>query len=141
MINRGEFLEWAEVYGHRYGTPRAVVESMLQAGRDVLLEIDVQGARNVKSLIPEALLIFIEPPSLQELGARITHRGTESAQDRMIRMDCAFSELQAAEHYDHIVINDKPEDALAELLGIIVVARSKRSTSEVGGEARSLKNI
>ncbi len=77
MIDRGEFLEWAEVYGHRYGTACSAVDSQLQAGRDVLLEIDVQGGQNVKRLFPDALLIFIEPPSLQELDARIIHRGTE----------------------------------------------------------------
>lgn len=123
MIDRGEFLEWADVYGHRYGTTRRAVESHLQAGRDVLLEIDTQGAQNVRRLFPEALLIFIKPPSLQELGARITGRGTESARDLQTRMDCVSSELRAAEHYDHIVVNDKTEYALAELLQIIRDAR------------------
>jgi guanylate kinase len=117
LIDRGEFLEWAEVYGHRYGTARPAVEAQLKAGRDMLLEIDVQGAMNIKK-------------SLQELGARIANRGTESLQDLKVRMDCVLSELQAAEQYDHVVLNDKPEDALAELLEIIGDAKGKRS--EVG---------
>jgi guanylate kinase len=127
LIDRGEFLEWAEVYGHRYGTARPAVEGQLQAGRDMLLEIDVQGALNVRKSFPDALLIFIQPPSLQELGTRIAHRGTESAQDLKVRMDCVLSELQAAEQYDHVVLNDKPEYALAELLEIITDVRRKRS--------------
>ena len=130
LIDRGEFLEWAEVYGHRYGTARLAVEDHLQAGRNVLLELDIQGALNVKRLFPDALLIFIEPPSLQELGARIAHRGTESTQDLKVRMDCVLSELQAADQYDHVVINDQPEYALAELLEIITEDRRKKS--EVG---------
>ncbi len=130
LIDRGEFLEWAEVYGHHYGTARLAVEAQLKAGRDMLLELDVQGAMNVRKSFPDALLIFIQPPSLQELGARIANRGTESVQDLKARMDCVLSELQAAEQYDHVVLNDKPEDALAELLEIIGDAKGKRS--EVG---------
>jgi guanylate kinase len=125
-VGRGEFLEWAEVYGNCYGTARSTVDSHLQAGRDVLLEIDIQGAQNIRRLFPEALLIFVEPPSLQELGARIVQRGTESVQDLKVRMGCAQSELRAAKRYDHIIINDKPERALIELLEIITEARSKR---------------
>jgi guanylate kinase len=125
LIDRGELLEWAEVYSHRYGTVRQAVDEHLRAGRDVLLELDVQGALNVKKLFPNALLIFIKPPSLQELGDRITHRGTESAQDLKLRMDCVSSELQAAERYDRVIINDQPESALAELLEIITEVRRK----------------
>jgi len=123
MIGRGEFLEWAEVYGHHYGTARSVVESCLRSGRDVLLEIDIQGAQNVKRLFPQSILIFIEPPSLQELGARIAHRGTETEEAIRRRMNCVPSELQAAEGYDYVVVNDTPEQALAELLKIIEDAR------------------
>lgn len=126
MIDRGEFLEWADVYGRRYGTTRWAVESRLQAGRDVLLEIDTQGAQNVRSLFRDALLIFIMPPSLQELDARIAGRGTESARDIKTRMDCVPSELRAAEHYDHVVVNDRTQYALAELLKII---RDTRASS------------
>ncbi len=125
MIDRGEFLEWAEVYGHRYGTACSTVDSQLQAGRDVLLEIDVQGGQNVKRLFPDALLIFIEPPSLQELDARIIHRGTEDTLDRRVRVSCALSEIQAARSYDHVIINGRLEIALAELLEIITEAKSE----------------
>jgi guanylate kinase len=124
LIDRGEFLEWAEVYGHRYGTARPEVEGQLRTGQDLLLEIDVQGALNVKQSFPGALLIFIRPPSLEELGARIAHRGTESAQDLKVRMDCVASELQAAARYDHVVLNDEPEHALAELLEIVREAKA-----------------
>jgi guanylate kinase len=127
LIDRGEFLEWAEVYGHRYGTAQPAVEGQLQTGRDLLLEIDVQGALNVKKSFPDALLIFIRPPSLEELGARIVHRGTESAQDLKVRLDCVQSELQAAARYDHVVLNDEPEYALTELLEILRDVKRKRS--------------
>lgn len=123
MIDQGEFLEWAEVYGHRYGTARSAVERSLQSGRDVLLEIDIQGAQNVRRMFPQALLIFIKPPSLQELGARIAHRGTETEETLRVRMNCVPSELQAAKSYDYVVVNDKPEYALAELLKIIKASR------------------
>ncbi len=87
--------------------------------------MDIQGAQRIKKMLPATLLIFIRPPSLQELGARIANRGTETEQTIRVRMECVRSELEAAEKYDYIVVNDKPESALAELLDIIGGARAE----------------
>jgi guanylate kinase len=127
MVDRGEFLEWAEVYGHCYGTSRRVVEELLMSGRDVLLELDVQGARHIKEQFPGALLIFIRPPSLQELSARIAHRGTETEETIRRRLDSAPTELREGKSYDYEVVNDRPESALGELLKIIRDAKSRGS--------------
>lgn len=119
LMQKGEFLEWAEVYGHYYGTPRFAVEAALRSGKDVLLEIDIQGALKVKEIFPRALLIFIKPPSFEELSNRITRRGTDDAASIGRRLNCAWQELQAAERYDYVVQNDHKERAFAELLEII----------------------
>jgi guanylate kinase len=118
-INVGDFLEWAEVYGHYYGTLRSSVEASLQAGKDVLLELDIQGGQQVKQAFPEAVLIFIMPPSLDELSERITGRGTDDPKTIKLRLSCAPDELQAANNYDYIVNNDLKEKAFQELLDII----------------------
>jgi len=119
QLRAGEFLEWAEVYGNYYGTPRRPVKAWLQEGKDVLLELDIQGAQQVKKFFPQALLIFVKPPSLEELGARIVKRGTDSAETIRKRLEYVHEELQAAKNYDYVVINDQEERALAELLDII----------------------
>jgi guanylate kinase len=119
LIDAGEFLEWAEVYGNYYGTLRSTVEVSLHEGKDVLLEVDVQGAQSVKKAFPEAVLIFIMPPSLDELNKRICGRGTDTPEAIDLRLRCAPDELQAAKKYDYIIYNDVKEDAYAELLNII----------------------
>lgn len=124
-LEAGEFLEWAEVYGNYYGTPRATVERWLEEGNDVLLELDVQGALKVKELFPQAVLVFIAPPSLEELGTRIAKRGTESEEDMRKRLSSAGLELEAAKHYDYVIVNDEAERALKELLEIIAREKEK----------------
>lgn len=119
QLQAGEFLEWAEVYGNYYGTPRRPVETWLQEGKDVLLELDIQGAQQVKKIFPQALLIFITPPSLEELGVRITKRGTDTEETIRKRLEFAPAEIQAAKDYNYVVVNDREERALAELLSII----------------------
>lgn len=119
LIDAGEFLEWAEVYGNYYGTLRSTVEASLHEGKDVLLEVDVQGGQSVKEAFPEAVLIFIMPPSLDELNKRISGRGTDTPEAIDLRLSCAPDELQAAKKYDYIIYNDVKEDAYAELLNII----------------------
>lgn len=118
-IRAGWFLEWAQVYDHYYGTPRVLVENGLQSGKDVLLELDIQGAKQVKQNIPQAVLVFILPPSLEELDARIKKRGTDSDVTIRKRMAAACTELRAAADYDYSVVNDRQERALDEILGII----------------------
>ena len=111
----GELLEWAEVHGELYGTPRAAVETLLGEGKDVLLEIDVQGAQQVKAAFPGALSIFVEPPSWDELEARLTRRGTEDAAGLRKRLETARRELQEAAAFDHRVVNDQVERAVDEV--------------------------
>lgn len=115
----GNFLESAEVYGHLYGTPRAPVEAALQGGRDVICELDIQGALSVKRSKPDAVLIFIEPSSLDELSSRLRGRGTEDPDTMRTRVRAAYDEIKSAGLYDHIVINDKLDDAVAEVLRIL----------------------
>lgn len=117
--DRGEFLEWAEVYGNLYGTPRAPVERALAQGRDVICELDIQGALAVKHQMPEAVLIFIEPPSWEELERRLRKRGSESSEALRRRLQAAYEEVKAKRAYDHIVVNDDPERAAAEVLSIL----------------------
>lgn len=117
--DRGEYLESAEVYGHLYGTPRIPVEHHLANGRDVLLEIDIQGAAMVKRAMPEAVLVFIEPPSLDELSARLRGRGTEDPDSLSRRMRASYDELKAKGTYDHLVVNDDLGRATGDLVRIL----------------------
>ncbi len=127
MLEKGELLEWAEVYGHYYGTPRFAVENALRSGKDVLLEIDIQGALKIKEIFPDALLIFIKPPSIEELSKRIAKRGTEDVETIGRRLNCAYRELQAAQMYDYVVQNDRKERAFMELLEIINKEKNARN--------------
>ncbi|HEX5450985.1 MAG TPA: guanylate kinase [Candidatus Limnocylindrales bacterium] len=106
LRDAGELLEWAEVHGNRYGTPRQSVRDALVAGRDAILKIDVQGAEAVKAVLPEALLIFIVPPSLETLFARLRARATENADQLEVRQRNAAIELAHRDDYDHVVLNE-----------------------------------
>lgn len=117
--DRGDYLESAEVYGHLYGTPRIPVEHHLANGRGILLEIDIQGAAMVKRAMPEAVLVFIEPPSLDELSARLRGRGTEDPDSLSRRMRASYDELKAKGTYDHIVVNDDLGRATGDLVRIL----------------------
>jgi guanylate kinase len=119
MIRRGGFLEWAEVFGHRSGTPADAVNAARDRGRDVLLEVDVQGARRVRERVPDAVMIFLQPPSEEELARRLRSRGTEAGADLELRLAEARREMAEASRFDHVVVNDRVEDAVAEVLGII----------------------
>ena len=119
MRDRGEFLESAQVYGNYYGTPRASVDAALQSGRDVLLELDIQGAASVKRAKPDAVLVFIEPPSFDDLRERIRGRGTEDPDALFKRLEAAYEEVRSKGTYDHIIINDEVERAAEELARII----------------------
>ena len=123
MIANGELLEYAEVYGNYYGTPRKYVEDLLNAGQDVLLEIDIQGALQIKERFPEGVFVFIVPPSLDELSARIYKRGTDSEDVIKRRMASAAGELTYAQKYDYIIINDIAEKAANKVLTIMEAER------------------
>ena len=114
-------LEWAVVHGAaRYGTPRAPVEEMLAAGRPALLEIDLQGARQVHAAMPDALMVFLAPPSWEELVSRLVGRGTEGATERERRLATARLELAAEDEFDVTIVNTRIHDAAEELVALMV---------------------
>ena len=119
LVVTGGLLEWAHVFDDRYGTPIEPVLQALDAGVDVLLEIDVQGARQVKERLPEAVLILLEPPSMAELERRLRSRGTESEERIARRLAEAASELEQRVWFDHVVVNDELERASAQVAAII----------------------
>ena len=120
MIEGGEMLEWALVHGkNKYGTPRGPVDEALAAGKPVLLEIDLAGARQVRVNRPDAQFIFLAPPSWEELEHRLIGRGTEGQEERERRLATARVEMEAASEFDHVVINDDVERAVGELAGLI----------------------
>ena len=124
MIAAGEFLEYMDVFGmNYYGTPRAYVEQQLAAGNDIVLEIDVKGAMNVKRLCPEAVLVFIAPPSMETLKKRLVGRGTETAEAVERRTQEAFAEMKLLPEYDYAVVNDVLEDAVCSVETIIKAER------------------
>ncbi len=124
-IARGEFLEYADVYGNYYGTLRSYVDRQRDAGRDVLLEIDIQGALKVKAACPEAILIFLLPPSLEELTRRIVGRGTESEESLARRLASAPTEIDVGRRYDYVVVNDAVETAVERIKAIITAERCR----------------
>jgi guanylate kinase len=120
MIANDELLEYATVHlNNRYGTPRGQVESALASGRQIILEIDIQGAEQVKASMPEANLIFIAPPSLEELKRRLVGRGTETPEDVAIRLKTAEIELAASESFDHVVVNHEVAQCAQEVLDLM----------------------
>ncbi len=125
MVATGELLEWAVVHGRRYGTPRSAVESALAGGRSVLLDIDVQGARQVRRAFPDAVLIFILPPSAEELHRRLAGRGSEGGSELRRRLENARAELACADEFDYVVVNDEFERALGALEAILTAERHR----------------
>lgn len=124
LVDAGEMLEWAEFAGNLYGTPRAGVAGHLAAGQDVLLEIDVQGARQVRAAYgDEAVFIFLAPPSFEELAQRLIGRGTESDEVRTARLDAARAELAAEPEFDHTVVNRDVQLAVASLVDLLADRR------------------
>lgn len=121
LVANGEFLEWAEFAGNRYGTPRQAVVDRLAAGEPVLLEIDLQGARQVRQSMPAAQLVFLAPPSWAELVRRLTGRGTEPPQVVQDRLAAARTELAAEPEFDVTLVNTSVEDVARELLALMSV--------------------
>jgi guanylate kinase len=130
-IDQGELLEWARVFSNMYGTPRDFVASNLEHGQDVLLEIDVQGALQVKKKMPEAVLIFVAPPSIHELAMRLTSRAQDSAESISSRLAASEDELKQIDYYDYLLINDDINDTLAKLESIVSAERCRVKNLEL----------
>jgi guanylate kinase len=124
-LKKGQLIEWAEVHGQSYGTPRNFVELGLAAGSDVILNIDVQGGIKVKKSFPDAVMIFIFPPSFEELKSRIEQRGKDYAAEIEKRLEAARGEIEHARDYDYIVVNDTLEHAVAVLRSIVEAERCR----------------
>jgi guanylate kinase len=122
-VAAGDFLEWVEYSGNLYGTLRSEVEAKLAAGDDVILEIELIGARAVRKTMPEAISVFIAPPSMAELAERLRGRGTETAAAIAKRLHRAETEVAAAEEFDHVVVNDEAGRAADEVAAIIEAQR------------------
>ena len=133
MIGNNQFLEYAKVYDNYYGTPSASVIDRINQGIDVILEIDIQGASQVRENYPEGIYIFVVPPSFSELRKRITERATESEEQLNKRLNCAYDEIRNATNYSYIVINDKVEVAADQIAAIITAekCRSNRLESKI----------
>ena len=125
MVERGEFFEWAQVHGHLYGTSRKAIEERLMRGEDVVLEIDWQGALQIKQLFPHAVLIFILPPSWDELRQRLQRRGEDGPEVIEVRMANAREEVSQARHFDFVIINALFETALFDLKTVVHSQRLK----------------
>ena len=125
MIARGEFAEWAPVYGHLYGTPRAALTAMMDSGIDVLLEIDTQGALQIKKKFEDAVYIYIMPPSIEALRARLLQRAGDSPEEIQRRLQKARDELWSYREYYYIVKNDEMGQAIKELQAIVLAERIK----------------
>ncbi len=119
-VQAGEFVEHADYAARRYGTLRSELEQRVAAGSPVVLEIEVQGARQVRAAMPEAVQVFIAPPSLSALRTRLVGRGTDGSEEVERRLAVAEHEMQAREEFAHVVVNDRLEDALAELVAIVL---------------------
>ena len=115
-VKRNEFLEWAEFAGNKYGTPSAPVLKAIEEGHSVLLEIEISGAKQVKKKMPEAILVFLEPPTWEELVSRLEGRGTDSEERRAARLALAQEEMAAASFFDKVVVNDQVEKVVARLI-------------------------
>lgn len=131
MIERGDFLEWAEVHGNFYGTSKTWIAERMAEGSDVLLEIDWQGAQQVRALFPGAIGIFILPPSMEELERRLTGRGTDSRETIDRRLAAAQAEMRHAGEFDYAIINDDLERALGDLRSILRASRLRLAAQRV----------
>lgn len=124
-IDDNDFLEYAEVYDNFYGTPKSNVEKLLESGKDVILEIDIQGALKVKENTEEGVFIFILPPSMEELKARIIKRGSETPESLMKRFKSAYKEINFVSRYNYAVVNDEVEAAVEKLEAIICAEKCR----------------
>ncbi len=140
MVAAGDFLEWALVHGNRYGTSRRAIEQRIDAGGDVVLESDWQGALQIKRLFPDAVLVFVLPPSWEELRARLTRRGEDAPDVIELRLANAREELAQAGHFDYVIINEIFERALFDLKAI-VHAQRLRYTAQKTARAETFRAL
>jgi guanylate kinase len=131
MVSRGEFLEWANVYGHLYGTSHSQVERERAAGHDIILEIDVQGAASIRAAIDDAVSIFILPPSFELLRQRLVTRGTDSAADLEKRLRGAPAEVKQHKDFQYVILNDDINRASQQLAAVISAERARQERQEV----------
>jgi len=133
MIKNNELLEWANVYGNWYGVPRQPVKEALDSGQDVLVKVDTQGAATIKKILPEAVFIFVIPPSIEELVTRLKQRHTESPFDLALRIKTAEEEIKQLPLFDYIVVNkrDKIDQAVAEIKAIITAEKCRASPRKI----------
>ncbi len=127
MVARKEFVEWAEVFGHFYGTARKQLRAAQRAGRDILLDIDVQGHQQVRRQLREAVSVFVLPPSYRELARRLRHRHSDAPEVIARRLKTARREIRRWPEYDYLVVNDRLPEALQALRAVVMVARLRRS--------------
>jgi guanylate kinase len=127
MIDNGQLLEWANVYGNRYGVPREPVKKALESGKDVIIKIDVQGAATIKKILPQAVFIFLTAPSLEELAPRLKQRRTETAEEYELRLKTAREELEKLPLFDYLVVNRHGEldRAVADIQAIITTEKHR----------------
>jgi guanylate kinase len=135
-VDAGEFVEHAEVHGELYGTLKSQTEAVLRSGRNVLLDIDVQGGRSVRRIYPDGVYIFVLPPSLADLEERLRARGTDSEERIKLRLENALREIEIAREYDYAVVNDDLEDATRKVLAIIEAETCRASRRTDGGRSR-----
>lgn len=127
MVEEDGFVEWVEVYGNRYGTGKDWIQKQLDSGMDILLDIETIGAMNVREAIPDAVMIFLLPPSAEELAHRLRGRGKDSEEQIRIRLQHARHEMEQFLHYDYLVVNDDLERAYLRMNSIVLAARCGRS--------------
>jgi len=125
MIENNELLEHAQIYGNYYGTPKSAIMEKLENGQDVILEIEMQGAKQVKEFYPQGVFIFVLPPSLKELNSRLVGRGTETEEEIEGRFSCAFEEIKRIDDYDYFIVNKDVDLSVKELEEIISAERNK----------------
>ena len=137
LIDQGAFLEWAEYQGNLYGTSRSAVDEPTRQGIDLILEVEVQGAAQLRGMLPEAVTVFVLPPSsLQELEERLRSRRSDDEQAIRKRLETARKEVQEAEHYDYVIVNDELDRASSDLLHVVGAARLQREHVLPGWKAR-----
>ncbi len=140
MIDRGELVEWAEVHGNRYGTPRRNLEGAQDRGLHPVLDIDVQGAMQIRERVPDAVLVFIFPPAARDLMARLTSRGTERPEEVRRRLRAAGEELAAARHFDYVVVNEELDRAVEQVRRIVEAERHRPVRAlDLEGEVRRVR--
>ena len=140
MRQEGQFVEWAEVHGHRYGTPRSFLDECLARGETVLLDIDVQGAEQIHQAFPDAIMIFVAPPSMEALEKRLRTRGTEAEEVLVGRMGVALDEMKAMERFTHVVVNDVFARATGVVQGIIEAERCRVERLKAVGLMKKMLN-